>query len=105
MMTTKSDDLRRVRELQQERTDELARIAAQERKKKAEEERKRKNSVAKQREGRGGRRLGSGDQDSNTTTTTTQAFHNSRGSGYNPMQPWSAGTGGYRPARRSTGGG
>ena len=90
--SNQSEALRRVRELQQGQTDEMAKVAAQERKKKAEEERKRKNLVAKRRD-EWKENGGSGEADHDTD----YAFSRSRNSSFNPMQPWSSGTGaGYR---------
>ena len=84
--------MQRVRELQQERANELAQRAAEERKKKDEQERKRKNSVAQLNPNHktgGGRTLGGSSSSSQRTSTTDRG-------GYNPMQPWTAGTSGYR---------
>jgi len=75
-----------VRERQQALANQRAQEAAQVRKEKEKKEKDRKNHVAKNKE-KGGDRLGG---DSGATCS------------YNPMQPWTGHSNGYRPARRST---
>uniref|UniRef100_A0A7S2YPV4 Uncharacterized protein n=1 Tax=Entomoneis paludosa TaxID=265537 RepID=A0A7S2YPV4_9STRA len=112
-------DLRRVRELQQERATQRALKAEQERKVKAALEKKRRNEIALEKWKRGGHILGQGGEEEETTTNTTATSTKKKkkkattssstssssrlrdaGDGYNPMQPWSSASSGYRPARR-----
>ena len=83
-----SEDMRRVRLRQQEMTNKLAIQAAIVRKEKEEEEKKEKGRKKGQRLGDGG-----GDGSSGRRSDS---------SSYNPMQPWSSGSGSsYRPPRRT----
>lgn len=84
--TSRGEELRQVRLRQQEVANQRAQEAAKIRKEKEAEERDRKNHVAKKRP-TGGDRLGS-----------TEASSSASG-GYNPMQPWSSQTSGYRYVR------
>lgn len=82
--TSRGEELRQVRLRQQELANQRAKEAEKIRKEKEAAEKDRKNHVAKKRP-TGGDTLGRG----------------SSGGGYNPMQPWTSQTSGYRPARRT----
>jgi len=85
----------RVRLAQQELAHLRAVEAEKARKERAAKERERKNAVARQSKSAGGgdgNRLGGGGGGGGSGTA--------RG-GYNPLQPWNSGTGGYRPQRRT----
>lgn len=74
------NDMMRVRQKQQEEAERRSKIAAQERKLKEAEEKKRRNDLNLKKKKKGeekGNTLGS-----------------SSGDGYNPLQPWSSGSGG-----------
>ena len=102
----KTEDLRRIRLLQQERAAKASAEAEKLRKEKEHEERMRRNMVAKKKHDQGGDRLGGGGSTSNSSkkkksatssTNTSTTTSRSRGDGYNPMNPWSAsGGGGYK---------
>lgn len=81
------DDMRRVRAAQQELASQRALEAKKKLQEKQEQEKTRKNNVAKPKPKGGGNRLGGATANS-----------------YNPMQPWSAssGGGGYKATRRTT---
>jgi hypothetical protein len=72
------NDMMRVRQKQQEEAERQSKLAAQERKVKEAEEKKRRNelNLKKKKSESRGNTLGS------------------NGSGYNPLQPWSSGSGG-----------
>jgi len=90
--STRSDReeaMRQARLRQQELLNERAKIAEVERKEKQAEERKKKieKADAERKKAQG-------------TGRTLMSEDESGGGGYNPMQPWSANSRGYRPARR-----
>mmetsp|Transcript_16475 Transcript_16475/g.33869 ORF Transcript_16475/g.33869 Transcript_16475/m.33869 type:complete len:166 (+) Transcript_16475:138-635(+) len=87
------DEMRRVRQRQQEIANERAKEAAKERKKKEAEEKERKNQIAKSKKPEsGGSRLGDG-----SSTNSSAERRNDR----NPLQPLASHTSSYRPARRN----
>ena len=95
--SSSSRDLRRVRLQQQEELQQKSRQAAKLRKAKQEEEKKRRNEVALKKLPGPGRRLDESDSKKNKSTTSTTSSTTSRSSGgYNPMQPWSGASRGYR---------
>jgi hypothetical protein len=82
--TTREEELRKVRLRQQELATERALEAAKLKAEKDAQERQRKNNVAK-KTSESGKKLGGGN------STTGQSSQ-----GYNPMQPWSGHSSGYR---------
>jgi len=81
--------MRAVRLRQQALADERAKEAAKKRKEKEAQEKARKNSVLqKKKKDEGGDKVGGNEKKLNACD-------------FNPMQPWSAGTGGYRAQRRT----
>jgi len=112
------EEMRRVRAQQQEIAQQRAMEAEKRRKEKQAHERMRRNLAAGAHDFQGGtvgggagdgqsrgttarKRTTTSTSTSTTTTTSTTNSSSSRAEGYNPMQPWTAGTGGYRPPSRT----
>jgi len=93
----RQEEMRKVRQRQQEIADKRAQEAAAQRKEKQQKEKQRKNEAALLKH-EGGRRLRDG---SRTNTTTTSSSNRLRSNDYNPMQPWNTGTSGFRPSART----
>jgi len=99
--SSREEEMRQARLRQQELLNERAEIAKAERKEKekAEHELKRQRAQEKRQKELGtGRRL----RDGASSNTNPNASSDTAGSGggYNPMQPWTANSSGYRPQRR-----
>mmetsp|Transcript_15074 Transcript_15074/g.41923 ORF Transcript_15074/g.41923 Transcript_15074/m.41923 type:complete len:170 (+) Transcript_15074:117-626(+) len=94
---TTAEEIRRVRERQQDIANERAKEALRKRKEKEAEEKERKNNVAKDSKPETGSRLGDGSSTTNTSSSTGL----SGTSGRNPLQPWTSNSSSYRPARRN----
>lgn len=98
----RNTDIQRIREMQQERATKQALEAEKERKIKQAEERKRRNEIAQDKWKRGGQVLGGDDErPKRRKPQSSSSDRSSAASGYNPMQPWTSNTSGYRPARRN----
>ena len=99
--TSREEELRQVRARQQEVANQRAIEAAKLRKEKEDRERERKNQAAQKSTHQGGDRL---DPSKPKTTTRKRRTNNTSSrsddrDGYNPMQPWSSHTSGYRYVR------
>ena len=86
--TTREEELRQVRLRQQELATERALEAAKLKAEKDAQERQRKNNVAK-KTSQGGNKLGGSGSNSNSSSGQGPQ-------GYNPMQPWTGHSSGYR---------
>lgn len=82
------EEMRRVRLQQQEQAYATSQEAEKKRKEKEAAERERKNKCAKPADPEGGSRLGRGGDGSNPSQTVS--------AGYNPMQPWTSHSRGFR---------
>mmetsp|Transcript_19993 Transcript_19993/g.27417 ORF Transcript_19993/g.27417 Transcript_19993/m.27417 type:complete len:174 (-) Transcript_19993:612-1133(-) len=103
-VATLEQDMKRVREMQQEKHAAATSAAAQvEKKKKSEEMEQRRVKQPMEVRGGDGRRLGDGNSSSSSSSRAgnNSSSSGSGGGGYNPMNPWSSSTSGYRPARRN----
>mmetsp|Transcript_25973 Transcript_25973/g.61102 ORF Transcript_25973/g.61102 Transcript_25973/m.61102 type:complete len:177 (-) Transcript_25973:365-895(-) len=94
---SRREEMRRVRERQQDIANERAKEALRKRKEKEAEEKERKNNVAKDSKPETGSRLGDGSSTTNTSSSTGL----SGTSGRNPLQPGTSNSSSYRPARRN----
>ena len=92
--STPQEEMRKVRQRQQQIADEHAKEAAIKRKEKEAKEKERKNQAALRHYP--GDRLGNGTRPSSSTTTTTTSNSRLRTNDFNPMQPGNSGTSSYR---------
>jgi len=89
------EEMIRVRMRQQEILNERSKEAEKLRKEKAEKERARRNAAAQHKKNLGGNRLGDSGG-SSSSNAGGGASAGGGGGGFNPMQPWNSGSGGYR---------
>jgi len=97
--SNRREEMRKVRERQQQLADERAKAAAILRKEKEAKEKQRKNQAALKNYP--GDRLGDGTRSGDSSTNATSSSSRLRTNDFNPMQPWDTGTSSYRPTRRT----
>jgi hypothetical protein len=95
LSSSREEEIRQVRLRQQEIANQRAKEALKLRKEKEAAEKERRNSVIIQKHLNGGRRI-DGVGESKDSSGANESNNDNSGGGYNPLQPWTANSSGYR---------